>query len=183
LVSRIRQDAGVKTKNQPTTVDYQTLESAFLQGDEKQASELFNEMMRKSVRLGLLAALEEEVASLCGPKYQPASDSPCCRAGSEKGSAYINGEREEITRPRVRHEDDGEVVLNTYRAARSQRNLFADVTSAMLEGMSRTSRLEAARANPLSAPFWSVSKSGESMNPKNAASSSSAMAAQRSNQR
>ncbi len=139
MVSRIRQDAGVKTKNQPTTVDYQTLESAFLQGDEKQASELFNEMMRKSVRLGLLAALEEEVASLCGPKYQPASDSPCCRAGSEKGSAYINGEREEITRPRVRHEDDGEVVLNTYRAARSQRNLFADVTSAMLEGMSSRS--------------------------------------------
>ena len=43
-------------------MNYQTLESAFLQGNEKQDSELFNELMRKSVRLGFLAALQEKFA-------------------------------------------------------------------------------------------------------------------------
>jgi len=120
-------------------VDYQTLESAFLQGDEAQAAELFNDMMRRSVRLGLLAALEDEVAALCGPKYQPDQNSAYSRSGSEVGTVYINGEKETISRPRVRHAEDGEVSLSTYRAARSQRNLFADVASAMLEGMSSRS--------------------------------------------
>jgi len=136
LVSRIRQDAGVKTKNQPTTVEYQKLEEAFLQGDESEAAEIFTEMMRKSVRLGLLSALEEEVTSLCGPRYRPDPESPCHRAGSEKGSAYINGAKEEVIRPRVRHEEEGEVELALYKAARSQRNLFAEVVSAVSEGMS-----------------------------------------------
>lgn len=117
-------------------MNYQKLEEAFLQGDEVEAAELFNAMMRKSVRLGLLAALEEEVASLCGPKHYPAPESPYHRAGSEKGSAYINGSKESITRPRVRHEDDGEIELKLYRAARSQRNIFTEVVSAVAEGMS-----------------------------------------------
>lgn len=117
-------------------MNYQKLEQAFLQGDENEAAELFNEMMRKSVRLGLFAALEEEVTALCGPRYQPAPESPYQRAGSETGSAYINGSKEKITRPRVRHEDDGEVELQLYKAAKNQRNLFAEVVSAVNEGMS-----------------------------------------------
>ena len=117
-------------------MNHETLKDAFLQGDEKAASELFNEMMRKSVRLGLLEALEAEVSALCGPKYRPEAESPYTRAGSEKGSAYINGQKEEIIRPRVRHEDKGEITLDTYRAARSQRNLFEEVASAMVEGLS-----------------------------------------------
>jgi|GEM_PF-6729474 len=100
--------ASVKTKNQPTTVEYQKLEEAFLQGDESEAAEIFTEMIRKSVRLGLLSALEEEVTSLCGPRYRPDPESLCHRAGSEKGSAYINGAKEELIRPRVRHEEEGE---------------------------------------------------------------------------
>jgi len=39
-------------------VNHKELENAFLQGDVNQAADLFNEMMRKSVRLGLLTALE-----------------------------------------------------------------------------------------------------------------------------
>lgn len=117
-------------------MEYQKLEEAFLQGDENEAAELFNAMMRKSVRLGLMAALEEEVTALCGPRYQPDKESAFHRAGSEKGSAYINGTKEPIIRPRVRHEEQGEVELTLYRAARSQRNLFAEVVSAVTEGMS-----------------------------------------------
>lgn len=120
-------------------MDYQKLEEAFLQGDENEAAELFNAMMRKSVRLGLMAALEEEVSALCGPRYQPDKESPYHRAGSEKGSAYLNGTKEPIIRPRVRHEEEGEVELQLYKAARSQRNLFAEVVSAVSEGMSTRS--------------------------------------------
>ena len=117
-------------------MNYETLKAALLQGDENEASNLFNEMMRKSVRLGLMNALEAEVAALCGPKYNPDSESDYCRAGSEKGSAYINGRKEDIVRPRVRHSEQGEVSLAIYQAARSQRNLFEDVVSAMTEGLS-----------------------------------------------
>ena len=136
MVGRILQDAGVKTKTKPTTVDYQKLEEAFLQGDENEAAELFNAMMRRSVRLGLMAALEEEVTALCGPRYHPDEESRYHRAGSEKGSAYLNGTKEPIIRPRVRHDEEGEVELKLYKAARSQRNLFAEVVSAVSEGMS-----------------------------------------------
>jgi len=115
---------------------HQELKTAFLQGDESQASELFNDMLRTSVRLGLFAAMEEEINSLCGAKYFPTPESDYQRAGSETGSAYINGEKEQIQRPRVRHKDEGEVKLATYQAASSQRNLFAEVVSALGEGIS-----------------------------------------------
>lgn len=112
------------------------LEKAFLQGDPAQASEIFNQLLRKFVRQGLFAAIEEEVNALCGPKYQPDPDSPYHRAGSEKGSAYLNGERETITRARVRHDTEGEVKLATYTAASRQRNFFDDVVSAVGQGLS-----------------------------------------------
>ena len=115
---------------------HQELKTAFLQGDESQASELFNEMLRTSVRLGLFAAMEEEINSLCGAKYFPDPDSDYQRAGSEIGGAYINGQKEQIHRPRVRHKEGGEVKLTTYQAASSQRNLFAEVVSALGEGIS-----------------------------------------------
>ena len=120
-------------------MNHETLKTAFLQGSDQEASELFNEMMRKSVRLGLLEALKDEVQSLCGPKYSRENHNAYRRAGSEKAVAYINGTKEEILRPRVRHDDEGEVVLDTYKAASNQRNLFEDVASAMLEGLSSRS--------------------------------------------
>ena len=80
--------------------------------------------------------MEEEINSLCGAKYAPDPDSHYCRAGSESGSAYINGEKEKIIRPRVRSKEDGEVKLATYQAASSQRNLFTEVVSALSEGIS-----------------------------------------------
>ena len=120
-------------------MNYQKLEEAFLQGDENEAAELFNTMMRKFVRLGLFSALEEEVTALCGPPYHPDPESDYRRAGSETGSAYINGTKEQITRPRVRHSEEGEVELQLYKAAKNQRNLFAEVVSAVSEGMSTRS--------------------------------------------
>ena len=115
---------------------HEILKAALLHGDGVEASELFNEMMRKAVRLGLMEALEAEVAAFCGRKYRPDSNSDYTRAGSEKGSAYINGQKEKIVRPRIRHSKVGEVSLATYQVARSQRNLFDEVVSAMSEGLS-----------------------------------------------
>lgn len=115
---------------------HQELKEAFLQGDDCQASEIFNHMLRTSVRLGLFAAMEDEVNSLCGAKYSPDPESDYRRAGSETGSVYLHGEKDSIQRPRVRHKEGGEVPIATYQAASSQRNLFAEVVSALSEGVS-----------------------------------------------
>ena len=50
--------------------------------------------------------------------------------------AYLNGKKEAIKRPRVRHPEEGEVELSVYKAARDQRNLFGEVVSAVSEGLS-----------------------------------------------
>ena len=63
--------------------------------------------------------MAEEVERLSGPRYKPGPESPYQRAGSEKGVAYLDGGKDEIRRPRVRHETEGEVQLATYAAASS----------------------------------------------------------------
>ena len=116
-------------------MDYQKREEAFLQGGEKEASALFNELLRVTVRKGLLGAMPQEVESLCGPRHHPDPESSCHRAGSEKGKAYLNGEKEAILRPRVRHEDEGEVNLVTYQVASNQRNFFEQVVAGVGQGL------------------------------------------------
>ena len=93
------------------------------------------------VRLGLLDALEAEVNSLCGKKHHPEKESPYYRAGSEKGSIYANGRKEEIVRPRVREKDGKEVQLSLYEAASSQENLFDTVVEGMAAGHSSPSEV------------------------------------------
>jgi hypothetical protein len=61
--------------------------------------------------------------------------SPCHHAGSETGVVYMDGGREKIQRPRVRHETDGEVRLGTYEAASSSRNLFDQIVASVAEGL------------------------------------------------
>ena len=95
-----------------------------MQGEEREAAELFRQMLRQSVRAGLFEAMAEEVEALCGPRHHPPGDGVHHRAGSEKGPAYFDGGKEEIRRPRVRHETEGEVRLATCEAASSPMNLF-----------------------------------------------------------
>lgn len=106
-----------------------------MQGEGKEASELFNAMMRQAARAALFDMMAEEVESLCGPRYRPNVESSCHRAGSEKGIAYLDGGKEQILRPRVRHETDGEVVLASYRAASNQRGLFEMIVASLAEGL------------------------------------------------
>jgi hypothetical protein len=46
----------------------------------------------------------------------------------------MDGGREKIQRPRVRHETDGEIRLGTYEAASSSRNLFDQIVASVAEG-------------------------------------------------
>lgn len=88
--------------------------------------------------------MSEEVESLCGRIDHPEAGSDYRRAGSEKGRAYLDGGKEEIRRPRVRHTSEGEVELESYRAPSSQAGLFEDIVAHVGEGMSQRG-LERAR--------------------------------------
>ena len=127
---------------QPTTMNEINLREALAQASDSEAVELFQKTLRQSVRLALFEAMEAEVNQLCGAKHKP-SESEYSRAGSEKGSVYLDGERESIKRPRVRT-SEGEVQLETYKAASTQRNLFNEVVSYMEQGLSQRG---AARVN------------------------------------
>ena len=111
------------------------LREALAQASEVEAVEMIQQTLRQSVRLALFEAMEQEVNLLCGGKYKP-SESEFKRAGSEVGSAYLNGEKETIKRPRVRNHE-GEVKLEVYQAASSQRNLFNEVVGYMEQGLSQ----------------------------------------------
>jgi len=106
-----------------------------MQGEEREAAKLFHQLLRQSVRAGLFAAMAEEVEALCGPRYRPDSQSLYHRAGSEAGVAYLDGGKEAIRRPRVRHETDGEVRLATYEAASSPLGLFDQIVAVVAQGL------------------------------------------------
>jgi putative transposase len=116
---------------------HEKLKAAFLQGGEREATNLFNKLIRGSVRQAFWQMMSDEVEALCGPRYQPDSDSDYRRAGSERGRVYLDGEKEDIVRPRVRHEENGEVTLESYKAASSQRTLFDEIVGLVAEGMSQ----------------------------------------------
>jgi len=116
-------------------VIHEKLREAFLQGEEKEAANLFRQLLRLSVRAGLLEAMAEDVEALCGPRYRLDPQSLYHRAGSETGVAYMESGREEIQRPRVRHETEGEARLATYEAASSQRNLFDQIVASVAQGL------------------------------------------------
>ncbi len=118
------------------------LREVLAQASEHEAVELLQQTLRQSVRLALYAAMEQEVNLLCGAKYKP-SESEYKRAGSEQGSVYLDGEKEAVKRPRVRTAE-GEVSLEVYKAASTQRNLFKEVVSYMEQGLSQRG---AARVN------------------------------------
>lgn len=116
---------------------HENLKAAFLQGGEREAANLVNEVLRGCVREAFWKMMAEEVESLCGPRYHPDPESDYHRAGSEAGSVYLDGGKEAIRRPRVRHQSEGEVPLRTYQAASSQAGLFDEIVSLVGEGISQ----------------------------------------------
>lgn len=140
-----------------------SLREALAQAPESEAVEIFQRTLRQSVRLALYAAMEAEVNELCGAKYHP-NGSGNRRAGSERGSAYLDGGKETITRPRVR-DDNGEVGLEVYRAASSQRALFDEVVACVEQGLSQrgVGRIKAGSLGKSAASRMWVEKSREQL--------------------
>lgn len=131
--SPARERGFVKNRTKTTIMTHEILKAAFLQGGEREAASLLNDIMQKAVRAALFDAMSAEVEALCGPRHKPAPEATCRRAGSEEGIAYLGGEKEQIRRPRVRDEG-GEVELQTYKAASSQQGVFDEVVSAVAAG-------------------------------------------------
>ncbi len=95
------------------------------------AGEVFRTHLRGCVLQMISEVMAEEVTALCGTKHHP-SDDDYFRSGSS-GRVLIDGEREQIVRPRVRQRQDegsSEVPLQTYQAASCPRELQQSIVTA-----------------------------------------------------
>ena len=104
-----------------------------------EAGEVFREFLRGSVRQMICEVMAAEVTELCGEKYSR-QDGPNYRAGSSPGRVLVEGEREEVIRPRVRQRCMGgktrEVELESYASANDPKQLETHVIQAVLAGLS-----------------------------------------------
>jgi len=110
------------------------------QASVSEAGAIFREYLRGGVRTMLAQVMAAEVAELCGEKYHPSEAAANRRAGSAPGYVVWEGNRENVTRPRVRRDQgDGsteEVNLRTYEAARQLDHLQSMVLRAVRAGVS-----------------------------------------------
>lgn len=104
-----------------------------------ETGEVFRAFLRGHVRQMICEVMAAEVTELCGAKHDPSS-SDLYRAGSALGRVLLEGEREEVIRPRVRQKSsDGtscEIELASYRAAKDPRQLQAQIVQAIVSGVS-----------------------------------------------
>lgn len=104
-----------------------------------ETGQVFRDFLRGHVREMICEVMAAEVTQLCGPKHDP-SPSDHYRAGSSSGRVLYEGEREEVTRPRVRQKSgDGsshEVELATYRVAKDPQQLQEQIVQAIVSGVS-----------------------------------------------
>jgi putative transposase len=99
----------------------------------------FTDFIRQQARLALMQVIEREVAELCGPRYHPANEAACYRAGSVSGTVFASGRREAARRPRVRRRTPGgseEVLLKSWQMAGDREAWEAAMCRAILGGVS-----------------------------------------------
>ena len=103
------------------------------------AGTIFRDFLRGSVRQMICEVMAAEVNELCGPKHHP-GEGDHYRAGTSPGRVLVDGEREELVRPRVRRVNDSgvshEVPLATYQAACDPEHLTASIVQALASGVS-----------------------------------------------
>jgi len=121
------------------------------------ASEVFRDHLRGLVRQMISDVMVEEVTELCGPRHQP-TGGDVFRSGSSAGRVIYEGQREEMTRPRVRqrHPDGrtSEVRLTSYEAASCPQQLRDSIVGALVAGVSTR---DVAKVQPNQAPGTSKS--------------------------
>jgi len=132
-----------KGNKQPSTMNKkEKLKESLLQGmKEQQGTErVFCEYIRESIRGVLWKLMKEEVEAHCGVSHRPEEEGRYRRAGSDDGVFYFAGRKEPVKKPRVREKmpwgGEREKVLESYRAARSQKNIESEVMAMVEEGIS-----------------------------------------------
>jgi len=113
--------------------------STILQAEASEAATLLSSYVRQCVRSTILTLMQEEVEQLCGPAYNPSSESSFFRAGSAPTSLYADGKPFSASRPRVRELTDNgtrEVTLKTLQAARDPGEWEDMIHRAVLCGVS-----------------------------------------------
>ncbi|MDF3130554.1 hypothetical protein P0Y35_15205, partial [Kiritimatiellaeota bacterium B1221] len=113
--------------------------NTILQAEATEAATLLSAHVRQCVRASILNLMQEEVDLLCGPSYNPSSESSFYRAGSAASSIYVDGKRMPVNRPRVRElteEGSREVTIKTLQAARDPHEWEDMVHRAILCGVS-----------------------------------------------
>jgi hypothetical protein len=92
-----------------------------------------------ALKLGLLIAsslLEDEVARLCGRRYEHQPHRTHTRYGHQRGMATLAGQKMAIARPRMRRTDGGgEVPLETYARLQSPEAMPEAVLRRMVRGV------------------------------------------------
>jgi transposase-like protein len=132
-----------------TIMNEVSLLQALGQVSASETGQIFREFLRGHVREMICEVMATEVTQLCGPKHSR-TEGDHYRAGSSPGRVLYEGEREEITRPRVRRAgEDGssqEVELASYRVAKDPEQLQAQVVQAIMSGVS-TREVESIKPN------------------------------------
>jgi putative transposase len=124
-----------RAKNQDTSLQIQ------LPLDRDELLSLMQDSLESlAVELGLLVAsdiLEDEVARLCGARYQHQPDRAHTRHGRQRGVVTLAGQKLPIDRPRVRRAGGGgEVPLETYARLQSPDAMPRAVLRRMVRGVS-----------------------------------------------
>jgi transposase-like protein len=104
------------------------------QAEDSEVGEAFESFMQTAARTALMAALFEEVESLCGKAYHPQSDREYQRGGSAPGRYFFGTDEQTVRRPRVR-KDGKEVRLKAYEAAQNRDALREAMLRAFMTGM------------------------------------------------
>lgn len=120
------------------------------QVSSSEAGDIFRNFLRGGIRQMICEVMAEEVTELCGPKHHP-NDVGYVRAGSSEGRVLVDGQREEIIRPRVRQIDASgthEIKLATYQAANDPAQLTASIIQALASGVSTREMKNVKQASP-----------------------------------
>jgi len=111
--------------------------------------------------LAIAAALfTEEMAQLCGPRYER-GEGLASRWGSRRGEVVLGGRKVKLPRPRVRHQGR-EVELETYRRLQAEDPLSERVLEQMLVGVSTRKYARSLEAVPAELEEAGTSKSAVS---------------------
>jgi len=122
-----------------TIMDEVSLLQTLGQVSVSETGQIFREFLRGHVREMICEVMAAEVTQICGAKHSR-DGGDHYRAGSSPGRILYEGEREAITRPRVRRTDANgssrEVQLSSYRVAMDPEQLQAQVVQAIVSGVS-----------------------------------------------